>query len=143
LLKPEKDRQRKKGKTGKKYGTSKKINQEALAKLLNYDFPGNIRELEKVLNRAFILSEKEEIRPEDIRLRLEEEEEEEEEEEVASRLFREITVKGKSFWDVVYRPFIKRDLKRSEVKEVIRLGLQQIAGSYKDPLTLFNIYGVM
>jgi len=60
---------------------------------------------------------------------------------VASRLFREITVKGKSFWDVVYRPFIKRDLKRSEAKEVIRLGLQQTAGSYKKLLTLFNLNG--
>jgi hypothetical protein len=61
---------------------------------------------------------------------------------VASRLFWEITVKGKSFWDVVYRPFIKRDLKRSEAKEVIRLGLQQTAGSYKKLLTLFNLNGV-
>lgn len=119
----------------KQYGQNKTLTPGAMEKLLSYDFPGNIRELEKILTRAFIFSKTDEIRANDIKLK----EEEEEEEEVAMRLFREMTVQGKSFWEVVYRPFIKRDLKRSEVRKIIRLGLQQTLGSYKKLLSLFNL----
>jgi len=103
--------------------------------LLSYEFPGNIRELEKIITRAFIRSPADEIKAETIRVRLEEEEEE----EVAMRLLREITEKGKSFSEVVYRPFMNRDLKRSEAKEIIRLGLQKAGRSYKKLLSWFNL----
>ncbi|MEK7387969.1 MAG: sigma-54 dependent transcriptional regulator [candidate division NC10 bacterium] len=41
---------------------------EALAELTGYDFPGNVRELENILERAVALSGTEEICPEDLRL---------------------------------------------------------------------------
>ncbi len=45
---------------------------EALLKLEQYSFPGNVRELENILERAFTLSENDEISPEDIQLPIQE-----------------------------------------------------------------------
>lgn len=44
----------------------KKISAEALELLVRYDWPGNIRELENVIERATILSRSEVIQPEDL-----------------------------------------------------------------------------
>jgi len=46
----------------------KKISEGALKLLMNYDWPGNIRELENVIERAAILAPKDEITPEFIAL---------------------------------------------------------------------------
>jgi len=45
-----------------------KLTPEALAALLSYAFPGNVRELENVLERAVALCENNTIKPEDLRL---------------------------------------------------------------------------
>jgi len=46
----------------------RRLSAEALAELNAYDFPGNVRELENILERAVALSEAEEIKPADLRL---------------------------------------------------------------------------
>jgi two-component system response regulator PilR (NtrC family) len=45
------------------------LSSEALAALKSYAFPGNVRELENILERAITMSTSGEIRPEDIQLR--------------------------------------------------------------------------
>jgi len=47
--------------------SKKEVSSGALKKLIDYDFPGNIRELENVIERAFILSEGEIITEKDIK----------------------------------------------------------------------------
>lgn len=47
--------------------------------------------------------------------------------------------RGESFWDVVKRPFLARDLKRSEVRAFICMGLDEAGGKYKDLLPVFNL----
>jgi len=49
-------------------GTAPDISTHAMQVLQAYDFPGNIRELENILERAFTLCENEEINPEDLQL---------------------------------------------------------------------------
>jgi len=46
----------------------KKLSTNAEEFLINYEFPGNIRELEHIIERAIIFSEKDEIHPEDLNL---------------------------------------------------------------------------
>ncbi|MCQ4278668.1 sigma-54 dependent transcriptional regulator [Pseudomonas stutzeri] len=51
------------------YGeTPARLQPDALAKLQSYRFPGNVRELENMLERAYTLCEGEEIKPSDLRL---------------------------------------------------------------------------
>jgi len=112
---------------------NKRMSRAGLEKLLGYSFPGNIRELENILKRAFVLSGKKEIRPEDIVF-----ESSQEEEEVVMRLYREMVSKGKSFWEVVHVPFLQRDLNRRQVKALLSFGLNETKGSYKKLLSLFH-----
>ena len=49
-------------------GAAPRISTTALQALQQYDFPGNIRELENVLERAFTLCEGAEIQPHDLQL---------------------------------------------------------------------------
>ena len=51
-------------------GQHVRLSDAALQELRGYDFPGNIRELENILERATALSAASEIAPEDLRLRL-------------------------------------------------------------------------
>jgi two-component system response regulator PilR (NtrC family) len=46
----------------------RKFSPAALSALLQYDFPGNVRELENVLERAIALSGSDEIQPDDLQL---------------------------------------------------------------------------
>jgi two-component system response regulator PilR (NtrC family) len=48
--------------------TAPKLSKEALKRLENYSFPGNVRELENILERAFTLYEDEDIAAHDIQL---------------------------------------------------------------------------
>jgi len=50
----------------KYYGEDIEISPEAMETLLRYDFPGNIRELEHIIERALILKEGKLIRPTDL-----------------------------------------------------------------------------
>jgi two-component system response regulator PilR (NtrC family) len=49
-------------------GTGPRLSQAAQAELADYDFPGNVRELENILERAVALCGGEEIQPDDLRL---------------------------------------------------------------------------
>ena len=48
--------------------TVKGINQKALKLLINYDYPGNVRELENIIERAIVLCKNNDIRETDLPL---------------------------------------------------------------------------
>jgi PAS domain S-box-containing protein len=53
-------------KLSKRYNQSRTINSQAIELLCRYPFPGNVRELENVLERAFVLSQHEDIGVQDL-----------------------------------------------------------------------------
>jgi Nif-specific regulatory protein len=120
----------------KKNEKTKRITQEALNRLSAYDYPGNIRELENIIKRAYYLSDDGVIKAEHIEF---ENSKIKEKMNITEELYRKIINEKKSFWEVVHYPFLKRELNRREVKEIIGMGLSQTRGSYKKLLSLFNI----
>jgi transcriptional regulator with GAF, ATPase, and Fis domain len=117
-------------------GKKKKMSEKALNKLLSYSFPGNIRELENIIIRAICRARGQEIREEDIVL---EAIEEEPKITKAEKLYWDMRQGGGTFWEVVYKPFLERDLDRNTVKQIIVMGLKESGGSYKKILPLFNM----
>jgi DNA-binding NtrC family response regulator len=117
--------------------------------LLEYGWPGNVRELRNVMERFVLRCRDErgtidmlppEIRREsrvrgsaaDASARV----------AVPSRpqiLFHRLFKEGASFWSEVYEPFMARDLTRADVRELVRLGLEQTRGNYKMLVACFNM----
>jgi hypothetical protein len=46
---------------------------------------------------------------------------------------------GESFWTVVYEPFMKRDLTRTELRSTVAAGLARTSGNYRVVVQLFNM----
>jgi DNA-binding NtrC family response regulator len=119
---------------------------DAVAALEAYDWPGNVRELRNIAERLTCRCPGGMIHAEDLPA------------EVralatppdvvsarpaapapAQPLLDRILVRGESFWDVAYEPFMARDLTRDDVRHIVRVGLEQTRGNYKALVQLFNM----
>lgn len=111
-----------------------RIDDDAIKLLTEYDFPGNVRELQNVLNRIMVETEGR-ITSRDITRefttprktggdRL-------------SEIFKAME-EGATFWDVVKKPYLARELNRNEVRMIIEKGLERVK-SYKELCRIFNI----
>ena len=122
---------------------------EAMALLLGYDWPGNVRELRNVLERV-VLRRLAVVTPDDVprELRLgptgpasmaSDGPTEETRAGLTRRLMGRMLVRGESFWEVVYAPFLAHDLTRQQMRDVIQAGLDQVQGRYNALTELFNM----
>jgi transcriptional regulator with PAS, ATPase and Fis domain len=104
------------------------VSHDAMEKLEKYRFPGNVRELENIVEAAVCLAPGDVIEPDHIAL--------------PSETFHgwpaEEVILG-NFWDTVARPYSERMMTRSQVEHLIRQGLERTRGSYKKMLPLFRI----
>ena len=57
----------------------------------------------------------------------------------ADSAWTEMVVNGNSFWNVVHPLFIQRELTKTDVREIIRRGLEQTQGSYRKLIDLFHM----
>jgi len=57
---------------------------------------------------------------------------------VSDQLYRRMVEGGESFWEVVKKPYMARDLNREQVRKFISLVLQRVQ-NFKELSTLFNI----
>lgn len=122
------------------YLRSKKMGKGFMEVLCNYDWPGNFRELITVLKRVGICS-KSPITGKDIRDVINQTagiNGHQKHDGKIDQIWDDIK-SGKSFWDVVKKPFLKRDLNRCEVKEIINQGLVNSLGKYKNLIKVFNL----
>jgi transcriptional regulator with PAS, ATPase and Fis domain len=106
----------------------KTISRDALTKLQAYSFPGNVRELENIVESAMYVVLGRAIEEEDIVL--------------PSDVHRTETVADLvvcNFWESVARPFADRVITRNHVEQTIRKGLEQTRGSYRKLVPLFKM----
>ena len=105
----------------------KQITGEALSKLQLYNFPGNVRELENIIESAVYTAANDAI------------------EECHIVLPDGVTpgttdiLHVENFWDSVARPYADRLITRTHVENVVRRGLEQSRGSYRQLVRLFNL----
>ncbi|MGD9902410.1 MAG: sigma-54 interaction domain-containing protein [Vicinamibacterales bacterium] len=120
---------------------------DAVAALEQYDWPGNVRELRNIAERLICRVPGGVIQPND--LPTEVLSAAAVSESVAARpasavapaqaLLDRILLRGESFWDVAYEPFMARDLTREDIRHLVRVGLEQTRGNYKALVQLFNM----
>ncbi len=119
---------------------------EATAALEAYDWPGNVRELRNIAERLTCRCPGGSIGPEDLPLEVRVGSQVVDSASVklaspaaAPALLDRMLLKGESFWDVAYEPFMARDLTREDVRHLVRVGLEQTRGNYKALVQLFNM----
>lgn len=120
------------------HGVEKQFSPAALEYLKHYAFPGNIRELKNIVETGFRVCDGHIIQLNDITEKLQNRRKNDLLPLDISDYYRRMVDKGESFWEVIYTPFMGRDLNRCQVKAIIQKGMQE-AGSYKGLLKLFNI----
>jgi len=110
------------------HSRGKKMSNAAIAKLMTYTFPGNVRELENVVESAVCTVSGSVIEADDVTLPLE-----------SDKPWQLEQVIVGDFWESVARPYAERLITRNQVEHLIRQGLERTGGSYKRMLPLLNI----
>jgi transcriptional regulator with GAF, ATPase, and Fis domain len=105
----------------------KQISSEAVAKLQLYDFPGNVRELENIIESAVYTSPDTLI--EECHVVLPD----------GTTIPSEGTLRIDNFWESVARPYAERMITRTHMENLVRRGLQQVNGNYRRLIRLFNL----
>ena len=109
-------------------GFQRELSTGATDKLLRYPYPGNVRELQNVIESAYCLSDANCIDAEAVILPSDALVEESQEDVVVD-----------DFWESVARPYTSRLITRRQVEGVIRHALEQTGGNYKKVVALFNM----
>jgi transcriptional regulator with GAF, ATPase, and Fis domain len=109
-------------------GLRRHLTPEALAKLSNYSYPGNVRELQNLIETAFFMSNDGDIDAEAVSLPSD---------SLVEKPAAEVVVDD--FWESVARPYTKRLITRRQVENVIRRALEQTGGNYKKVVELFHM----
>ena len=131
---------------GRQEPSAKRFSDEALTLLRHYNWPGNVREARALVDTGFCLSEGPLIEPQHFIEALESAARLQQLERVpledpVTRRYESLVEGGGSFWDVVYQPYMDRELARADVRVIVSRGLAASRGSYKRLLALFGIAG--
>jgi DNA-binding NtrC family response regulator len=138
-----------------RYKVRRRFSAAALDFLARYSWPGNIREVKSVATTGYSMAEGELIELDDFESILYEHHDGGSgstltdgphrpsppipEIDPWAEIFRSMRDQEQSFWDAIHKPFIDRDLNRSQVRAIFERGLREANGSYKTLLRLFNL----
>jgi len=130
----------------------KEISIEALEALIKYPWPGNLREMKKIIHSLILLNEDKTIELEALPKKIKNYKKET---IIHSRLlsssekdftrwrsyeiFLEMKEREKSFWEVVHKAYLNRKLNVYQLKEIIKFALEESGGKLKDALPIFRI----
>jgi transcriptional regulator with PAS, ATPase and Fis domain len=133
---------------GDSYGDSyivRDISPEAMALFTQYAWPGNVRELDNVIERLAVTGRRETIGPDELPAEIRSHQGvqrrpvKERRRTVADELYQKLINERESFWSVVYPLYMQREITRSNVRDVVRKGLEEARGNYKIVARLFNL----
>jgi DNA-binding NtrC family response regulator len=105
--------------------------------LAGYDWPGNVRQLMSVVTMGYALADGDVIEPQHFQEPLETRGWNPG--EASEDLYERVVVGGEDFWQVVYEPFMQRDLNRAQVKAFMKKGLVDTKGSYRQLVELLRL----
>ncbi len=121
------------------------ISPEASKLMYDYSWPGNVRELENVIERLVVTGRQEVVRPEDLPLEVRAQQgiglrpKRERRRTVADDLFKRLVEDRESFWTAVYPLYMQREITRSNMRDLVRKGLEEARGNYKIVARMFNM----
>ncbi len=128
---------------GARAGRNKQLATDAIVLMAAYSWPGNVRELHAVVDVGFSLTDSDTIGASCFAHELESLTRAAQLERVpiiagSDGTLARMLDEGESFWDVVQRPYLSRDISRAEAMAIVAQGLLQAGGSYRRLLALFN-----
>ena len=118
---------------------------DAMTALMDYSWPGNVRELRNVVERLVINGRVGPVAADELPAELlvrhisNGRPLRERRRTVGDELFKRLVNDGESFWATVYPLFMQREITRTNVRELVRKGLEDARGNYKIVLRLFNM----
>jgi transcriptional regulator with GAF, ATPase, and Fis domain len=121
------------------------LSPEARTVLTEYSWPGNVRELENLVERLVVRSRATTLTVEDLPAEIRAQHgvavrpKRERRRTVADDLYKRLTEDRESFWTAVYPLYMQREITRSNVRDLIRKGLEETRGNYKIVARMFNM----
>jgi transcriptional regulator with PAS, ATPase and Fis domain len=126
-------------------GRARSITREAMEILSEYTWPGNIRQLENLIERLIVTARHDVIEPDDLppevrsRRGLVDAPLKDRRRSVADDLFKRLVDGRESFWTAVYPLYMNREITKGNVRDLIHRGLGEARGNYKVVLRMFNM----
>src|SRR6266508_4540572 len=121
------------------------ISPEAYEVLSSYSWPGNVRELENVIERLIVRGRGEVLSIDDLPPEVRAQRsvairpKHERRKTIADELYKRLIEERESFWTTVYPLYMQREITRSNVREIIRKGLEETRGNYRIVARIFNM----
>jgi transcriptional regulator with PAS, ATPase and Fis domain len=126
------------------FRTTCTLSPEVVDLLRQYEWPGNVRQLENVMQRLVINGTGRTVVPDDLPLEIaraarpaSSSPQVERRRARAEMLFKAIKAGG-TFSDVVYEPYLRHEFTRTDLRELVRMGLAEARGNYRSLVKLFN-----
>ena len=124
-----------------RWGTRKTPSSRARIHLSRYDYPGNVRELENILESAYHLCDQTIDLPE-VSSRLTRPKRESSRAERLAELVERMVDGQASFWNFwkdVRDVYLRRDITRNDLREIVSLGLEACGGNYQRLVHYFGL----
>jgi transcriptional regulator with PAS, ATPase and Fis domain len=118
---------------------------EAVELLTSYSWPGNVRELQNVIERLIVRGRGGVIGVEDLPAEIREQRgirfqpKRERRRTIADDLYKRLTEDRESFWTAVHPLYMQREITRSNLRDLVRKGLEESRGNYKIVARIFNM----